>query len=58
MKGVVSFRKREKHNSHYMGPFEILEKIGSVAYELTLTPVVFHIYMLRRYVVDPTYILE
>ena len=27
MKGVVRFRKRGKLNPHYVGPFEILEKL-------------------------------
>jgi hypothetical protein len=64
MKGVVRFGKRGKLNPRYVGPFEILEKIGPVAYRLALTPElanvhdVFHISMLRRYVADPTHVLE
>ena len=47
-----------------MGPFEILERVGSVAYRLALRPAlsrlhnVFHVSMLRRYVPDPSHILS
>ena len=64
MKGVVRFKKRGKFNPHYMSPFEILEKIGSITHRLTLTPElanvhnIFHVSMLKRYVADPTHVLE
>ena len=47
----------------YCGPFEILSKIGKVAYQLDLLPNlkvhnVFHISMLRKYVHDATHVIN
>jgi hypothetical protein len=64
MKGVMRFRRKGKLSPRYVGAFEILEKIGAVAYRLALPPNlsgihnVFHISMLRKYVPDPTHVLE
>ncbi|GJS80476.1 retrovirus-related pol polyprotein from transposon TNT 1-94 [Tanacetum coccineum] len=35
-KGVVRFGKREKLNPRYVGPFQMLAKVGAIAYKLEL----------------------
>ncbi|GKD69528.1 hypothetical protein Tco_1323618, partial [Tanacetum coccineum] len=35
-KGVVCFSKRGKLNPRYVGPFKVLEQVGSIAYKLEL----------------------
>ena len=47
----------------YVGPFEILARIGLVAYQSALPPYlrihdVFHIYLLNKYVVDQSHIIN
>ena len=47
----------------YCGPFEILSRIGQVAYQLTLPPNlkvhnVFHISILKKYVHDATHVVD
>ena len=63
-RGVVRFGKRGKLSSRFIGPFKILEKVGTVAYRLALPPSmsgvheVFHISMLRKYSPDPTHVVD
>jgi hypothetical protein len=38
MKGVKRFGVKEKLAPHYIGPFPILEKCGSVTYKVDLPP--------------------
>ena len=38
MKGVMRFRKKGKLSPRFVGPFEILKRIGKVTYELSLPP--------------------
>ncbi|XP_042465610.1 uncharacterized protein LOC122048067 [Zingiber officinale] len=62
-KGVRRFGLKGKLAPRYIGPFQILERIGEVAYRLALPPSlagvhdVFHVSMLRKYVPHPTHIL-
>ncbi|XP_073318149.1 uncharacterized protein [Primulina huaijiensis] len=64
MKGVIRFNKAGKLNPRYVGPFEILEKVGKLAYRLALPPDmsrihnVFHVSQLIKYISDPNHILE
>ncbi|KAK6139125.1 hypothetical protein DH2020_027133 [Rehmannia glutinosa] len=64
LKGMVRFGKKGKLRPRYIGPFEILERIGDVAYRLALPPElaavhnVFHISMLRKYISDPSHIIN
>ncbi|KAM1185411.1 hypothetical protein TB1_013912 [Malus domestica] len=38
LRGVVRFRKKGKLSPRYIGPYEITERIGEVAYRLELPP--------------------
>ncbi|XP_075479269.1 uncharacterized protein LOC142520154 [Primulina tabacum] len=64
MRGVVRFCKAGKLNPRYVGPFEILEKVGTLACRLALPPSmsrihnVFHVSQLRRYIPNPSHVLE
>ena len=48
----------------YIKLFEILERVGTIAYRLALPPnlsgvhEVFHVSMLRKYTPDPTHVLD
>ncbi|GAV73529.1 Chromo domain-containing protein [Cephalotus follicularis] len=56
--------KKGKLTPRFIGPFEILERVGAVAYRLALPPSladvhnVFHISMLRKYHPDPSHVLQ
>ncbi|XP_074288212.1 uncharacterized protein LOC141613380 [Silene latifolia] len=64
MKGVMRFGKRGKLSHKFIGPYEILDRVGEVAYRLALPPAlarvhnVFHVSQLRRYLSDPSHILS
>ena len=63
-RGVVRFGKRRKLSLRFIGPFEILERVGTIAYPLALPPSmsgvheVFHVSMLRRYTPNPTHVVD
>ncbi|GJV46875.1 hypothetical protein Tco_1437087, partial [Tanacetum coccineum] len=57
-KGVVRFGKKGKLAPRYVGPFEILERIGLVAYrlrlpkELNIVHDTFHVLNMKKYLAD------
>jgi len=63
MKGVRRPGNKNKLVPRYVGPFEIFDRIGPVAYRLALPPVlermrnVFHVSQLRKYVPNPDHII-
>ena len=63
-RGVVRFDKLGKLLPRYIGPFEVIERVGTVVYQLALPPrlsgvhVVFHVSMLRKYTPDPTHVVD
>ena len=62
-KKILRFGRKGKLSPRFIGPYEILERVGPVAYRLAL-PLdlaklhdVFHVFMLCRYHSDPSHIL-
>ncbi|CAN4103764.1 unnamed protein product [Withania somnifera] len=64
MRGVMRFGRRGKLSPRYIGPYEILERVGDVAYRLALPPIlsslhpVFYVSMLRRYMSDESHVIR
>ena len=62
-KKIMRFGQKGKLSPRFIGPYEILEKVGSVVYKLAVPPKldkiynVFHVSMLRRYRSDPSHVL-
>ncbi|GJS37680.1 putative reverse transcriptase domain-containing protein [Tanacetum coccineum] len=63
-KGVVHFGKKRKLAPRFVGPFEIIEKVGTVAYwlyfpeELNGVHDTFHVSNLKKCLADPTLPLD
>ena len=63
-KKVMRFRRKGKLSPRFIGPYEVIEKVGPVAYRLALPPElekihnVFHVSMLRRYRSDPSHVVS
>ncbi|XP_070036870.1 uncharacterized protein [Nicotiana tomentosiformis] len=64
MKGVMRFGKKGKLSSRYIVPFEVLKRVGELAYKLSLpyslssVHLVFHVSILRKYFGDPSHVLD
>ena len=62
-KEVMRFGKSSKLSPRYLGPYEVLDRVGLLAYWLALPLAlsrihnVFHVSQLRKYVSDPSHIL-
>ena len=60
----MRFGKKGKFSPRYLGPYEIVERIGTTAYRLMLSSElsrlhdVFHVSMLRKYVSDSSHVLS
>ena len=63
-KRVVGFSKQGKLLPRYIGPFKVLKSVGTIMYQLALSPslssvhMVFHIFVLRNYTLDPTHVVD
>ena len=63
-KCVLRFGRCGKLRPRYIGPYEIIARVGPVAYRLDLPPElfkvhnVFHVSMLRKYIPDPSHVLK
>ena len=62
-KNTFRLGKYKEFSPRYCGPFEILAKVGSVAYQLDLPPNikvnnVFHVSILKRYVHDVSHEID
>ncbi|KAK5826003.1 hypothetical protein PVK06_020904 [Gossypium arboreum] len=63
-KKILRFGRKGKLSPRFIGPYEISERVGPVAYRLLLPPElerihnVFHVSMLRRYRSDPSHVIN
>ena len=63
-RGVVRFRKQGKLALRYIGPFEVLERVGTGSYRLAVSHrlsgvhEVFHVSMLQKYIPDPAHVVD
>ena len=63
-KKVMRFGKKGKLSPRFIGSYEVIEKVGPVAYRLALPQElekihsVFHLSMLRRYRSDPSHVVS
>ncbi|XP_070013561.1 uncharacterized protein [Nicotiana sylvestris] len=60
MKGIMRFGKKGNLSLKFLGPFEVLRRVGEVALPSRLSGVhpIFHVSMLRRYHADLSHVLD
>ncbi len=62
-KKIMRFGRKGKLSPRFIGSYEVLERVGPLAYRLALPPKlekihnVFHVSLLRRYRYDPSHVL-
>ena len=55
IKGLIRFGKKGKLSPHYVGPDEILQRVGKVAYELKLPSEIYSIHPIACFYVEEVY---
>ncbi|XP_070005712.1 uncharacterized protein [Nicotiana sylvestris] len=64
IKGIMRFEKKEKLSPRFIGPFEVLKRVGEFVYELVSPPRLsgvhpsFHMSMIQRYHADLSHMLD
>src|SRR3954466_7276955 len=62
--GVGRALKSKKLTPRFIGPYQILDRVGKVAYRVALPPNlanlhdVFHLSQLRKYISDPSHVIQ
>ena len=62
--GVGRALKSQKLTPYFVGPYQILQRIGKMAYQIVFPPLisnlhnVFHVSQLRRYISDPSHMIQ
>ncbi|RVW99491.1 Retrovirus-related Pol polyprotein from transposon 297 [Vitis vinifera] len=64
IKSIMRFGRKWKLSPHFVGPFEVLKRVDTLAYKVALSPSlskihnVFHVSTLRKYIYDPSHVVE
>ena len=62
--GIGRALKSQKLTPHFIGPFQIIKRVGLLAYQIALPPSlsnlhnVFHVSQLHKYIHDPSHVIE
>ncbi|RVW73465.1 Transposon Ty3-G Gag-Pol polyprotein [Vitis vinifera] len=63
-KSIMRFGRKWKLSPRFVGPFKVLERVGTLAYKVALPPSlskihnVFLVSTLRKYIYDPSHVVE